>query len=217
MKPSLSTAVKVCGVTRAEDALALEALGVDLIGFNFWPGSKRYIEPSAASEIIQGLERAVPVGIFVDQGADEINVIALRTGIQWAQLHGSEGWEVLDGLTMPVIKAIPHDRLSDWGGLREGWNDHPDSQPRYFLVDTQAGSAFGGTGAAFDWDLLKQHPLPRPYFLAGGVGPANIAAAKKAEPFGVDLNSKVEIAPGVKDLELVRGCLAVLGSDDSAL
>lgn len=212
--------IKVCGITRPEDALTFDALGVDYLGFNFWPGSKRYIEPARAAAIIGGLRRATPVGVFVDHSAAEINAIAAQTGIRWAQLHGSEGWDVLDRLSLPVIKAIPHTRLEDWGGLRADWSAHPEKQPRYFLVDTQAGTDFGGTGATFDWTLLRGKgrpggsPLPRPYFLAGGLGPANVGeAVRVAHPFAVDLNSKVETAPGVKDLELVKACMDISRGD----
>jgi phosphoribosylanthranilate isomerase len=204
--------LKVCGITRAEDALALDALGVHYLGFNFYRGSKRYIEPKHAAEIIAKLEHALPVGVFVNHTAEEINAIAAQTGVQWAQLHGSEGWDVLDKVDVPVIKAIPHNRLQDWGGLRADWESHPGKQPRYFLVDTQAGTEFGGTGAVFDWNLLAASPLPRPYFLAGGVGTANIAAAKKLGPYAVDLNSKVETAPGVKDVGLVKSCMELLAA-----
>jgi phosphoribosylanthranilate isomerase len=218
------TLIKVCGITRPEDAQALDASGVHYLGFNFWPGSKRYIEPASAAAIIARLKHAVPVGVFVDHSAAEINAIAAQTGIRWAQLHGSEGWDVLDRVSLPVIKAIPHDRLADWGGLRAEWDAHPEKQPRYFLVDTGAGASFGanfgGSGAVFDWGLLGTRegrpagsPLPRPYFLAGGLGPANVGeAVGVARPFAVDLNSKVETSPGVKDVGAVGKCVAVVNS-----
>jgi phosphoribosylanthranilate isomerase len=210
--------VKVCGITRAEDALALDALGVDYLGFNFWPGSKRYIRPEAAAAIIAQLRHAAPVGVFVDHPPDELASIAAQTGIKAAQLHGSEGWDTLERFGLPVIKAIPHTRLGDWGGLLPEWALR-SGQPRHFLVDTQAGpgsGGFGGTGAAFDWNLLKDAKLPRPFFLAGGIGPENIAeAVRVARPLGlyaVDLNSRVETAPGVKDVALVERCLKILTS-----
>ncbi len=222
--------VKVCGITRAGDARALDALsvdgrGIDYLGFNFWPGSKRYIAPEAAAPLIAGLRHATPVGIFVDQAPEEIARVAALTGIRMAQLHGAEGWDILDAVDLPVIKAIPHTGLGDWGGLRPGWEAHAarPSQPDYFLVDTATASAFGGTGAAFDWALLgpqgapgtqgvqSDGALPRPFFLAGGLGPHNLAAAVAAtRRFGlhaVDLNSKVETAPGVKDVAAVERCL----------
>jgi phosphoribosylanthranilate isomerase len=203
--------IKVCGITRLEDALALEALGARYLGFNFWPGSKRYIAPEAAAAIVAKLQGAEAVGVFVDHSAAEINAIAAKTGIRWAQLHGSEGWDVLDDVELPVIKAIPQDRIGDWGGLRAEWDAHAGSQPRYFLVDSKTEQGFGGTGAAFDWKLLASDPLPRPYFLAGGIGPGNLADAVRAtNPYALDLNSKVESAPGVKDAGLVKRCLELL-------
>ena len=207
--------VKVCGITRGEDARALDDLGVDYLGFNFWPGSKRYIAPEAAAPLIASLRHAVPVGVFVDHSPEEIARIATVTGIRMAQLHGREGWDVIERVELPVIKAVSQTHLGDWGGLRTGWDRFSGvDRPRHFLVDTAAGGAFGGTGQAFDWSLLEGAGLPRPIFLAGGIGPDNLEAAVRfTRPFGlyaVDLNSRVETAPGVKDVEAVEECLRVL-------
>jgi phosphoribosylanthranilate isomerase len=208
--------VKVCGITRAEDARALDSLsvngtGVDWLGFNFWPGSKRYITPESAAPIIASLRCAAPVGVFVDHSPEEIARIAALTGIRIAQLHGSEGWDTIVPLEIPVIKAIPQDRLSDWGGLKDGWDKHSGKRPQYFLVDSKTDKGFGGTGAVFDWTMLRAGNLPVPFFLAGGIGPENIAeAVRVARPFAVDLNSKVETAPGMKDVGMVEQCLTVI-------
>ena len=202
--------VKVCGITRLEDALALEALGVDYLGFNFWPQSKRFIEPAAAGTIIAQLKHAIPVGVFVNHAAEDVATIAGQTGIKMAQLHGDESWDTIEKILLPIIKAIPSNRIGDWGGLKNEW-DARARKPEYFLADTQVGTAFGGTGAVFDWELLKTNPLPRPVFLAGGIGPANVGeAARIARPFAVDLNSKVESAPGIKDVGLVEECMRIL-------
>ena len=198
--------VKVCGITRRADAETLEAMGVDYLGFNFFAGSRRFLDPEAAAGIISHLKRAVPVGVFVDANAAHIAEVAAATGIRFVQLHGNEGWDLLDALAMPAIKAIPHHRLHDLGGLLSGWENHK-ARPGYFLVDT-ADAGFGGSGKAFDWSLLRNHPLPRPFFLAGGLGPENLAeAVKTSRPFAVDLNSQVETAPGIKDSDKVRQCL----------
>jgi phosphoribosylanthranilate isomerase len=202
--------VKVCGITRAEDALILDSK-VDWLGFNFWPGSKRYIAPEAAAPIIASLRHAIPVGIFVDASAAEIARIAALTGIRIAQLHGSEGWDTIAALDIPVIKAIPQDRIADWGGLKDDWNRHPGKRPQWFLVDSKTDKGFGGTGTVFDWTKLRDANLPVPFFLAGGIGPHNVADAVRAtRPYAVDLNGKVETAPGVKDVGLVRRCLDLL-------
>lgn len=214
---SRNVRVKVCGITRAEDARALdtlsvEGMGVDYLGFNFWPGSKRYITPEAAAPLIASLTHAVPVGVFVDHAPDEIARIAAITGIRMAQLHGAETWDTVARVALPVIKAVPQTRLTEWGGLRPAWTTRAQAdQPGFFLVDTAAGGAFGGTGETFDWSLLKGAELPRPIFLAGGIGPQNVAAAVRAtHPFAVDLNSKVEVSPGVKDVGAVERCLRAI-------
>ena len=216
MNPAHFVRVKVCGITLPSDVEALEAMGVDYLGFNFFPGSKRFIPPPQASSLIRRLKRAIPVGVFVDATLQQIHETVAETGIQWIQLHGHEGWDILDNLQLPVIKAIPHTQLESYGGLKLEWSskreqkkENAKTNPRYFLVDTQAGSAFGGTGQSFDWDELHQHKLPRPFFLAGGLGPENIAeAVKRTSPYAVDLNSRVEISPGVKNMGLVKDCLA---------
>lgn len=218
--PANPCQVKVCGVRDAGDADALDALGVDWIGFNFHPGSARHVSPEAATPLIRGLRRAVPVGVFVDADLANVVEIVRMTGVRYVQLHGSETWEYVMKMPVPVIKAIPHDRLADLGGLRDGLSrastgSHPLA---FFLVDTQANAesrqgpgAFGGTGRVFDWSLLGKFPLPLPYFLAGGLGGHNLRAALEAcSPLAVDLNSKVEIAPGKKDLEKVRACLEIV-------
>ncbi len=234
-----ATRVKVCGIREPSEAAALDALGVDWIGFNFHPASPRYIAPEAAAPIIRSLKRSVPVGVFVDVPAARIAQVAAITGIRMIQLHGSEDWDAIRAMPLPVIKALPHTRLADLGGLRPGLqapaavgaepaagaaapaSRGPGSASHgplaYLLVDTQAKASageagFGGSGQVFDWGLLAAHPLPLPLFLAGGLGPGNLAAAVAATaPFAVDLNSKVEISPGRKDLEKIRTCLSLLG------
>ncbi len=215
--------VKVCGITRAADARALDDIGVDYLGFNFWPGSKRYITPEAAAPLIASLRHAVAVGVFVDHTPEEIKRITALTGIAYAQLHGHETWDTIEAVELPIIKAISQTSLGVWGGLREGWGHHVAAQPQYFLVDTATAAAFGGTGVPFDWAMLGDTDgsptLPRPLFLAGGLGPHNLAQAVRiARPFGlyaVDLNSKVETAPGVKDIEAVQRCMAIMHDAES--
>ncbi len=208
--PNRRVLVKICGIKRPVDAEALDALGVDYLGFNFHPGSKRFVDPRRAGDMISRLRKAEPVGVFVDASPEHIAETAAITGIRWVQLHGEESWDILEKISLPVIKAVPHSRLGDYGGLKKEWEDR-GGRPRYFLVDTQAGKEFGGSGQAFDWTLLKSHSLPVPFFLAGGLGPENLAAALKAtEPFAVDLNSKVETAPGSKDIDSVKLCLEIV-------
>ncbi|HKP95824.1 MAG TPA: phosphoribosylanthranilate isomerase [Fibrobacteria bacterium] len=210
--------VKVCGVREPAEAAALDALGVEWIGFNFHPGSARHIAPEAAAPLIRSLRRAEPVGVFADADPDFVIDVIAMTGIRHVQLHGGEDWEYVRRMPVPVIKALPHTRLADLGGLRAPLEaalrgGGPVSPLAFFLIDTQAGKAggFGGSGLTFDWNLLAEHSLHLPFFLAGGLGPRNLAEALGAcAPFAVDLNSKVEISPGKKDLEKIRACLEIV-------
>ncbi len=212
MSAATRVRVKICGITRPADAEALDSLPIDYLGFNFHPASKRFVEPRAAAEMISRLRNAEPVGVFVDASPDHILEVARTTGIRWIQLHGNEGWDILEKISLPIIKAIAHDQLNDYGGLKAEWENRR-GHPRYFLVDTHFGGAFGGSGRAFDWSLLKSNPLPRPVFLAGGLGPENLAAAlTAAKPFAVDLNSKVESSPGIKDIDRVKECLEIVNA-----
>jgi phosphoribosylanthranilate isomerase len=209
--------IKVCGIRDAAEAAALDALGVDWIGFNFHPGSPRFITPEDAAPIVRSLKRSVPVGVFVDADPARVRAVAAVSGIRMAQLHGAETWDTVARMPIPVIKAVPHTGLADLGGIRPGLDASASPAPlAYLMVDTQArakpgGAGFGGTGEAFDWSLLERHPLPLPFFLAGGLGPHNLAdAVAAARPFAVDLNSKVETAPGRKDLAKIEACIAIL-------
>lgn len=234
--------VKVCGIREPSESAALDALGVDWIGYNFHPGSPRRIAPEAAAPLARALRRAKPVGVFVDAEIQFVIDVIAETGIRFVQLHGNEDWDYVKRMPVPVIKAIPHTRLADLGGLRSGLEAALRNGERaplaYFLVDTQASAPsatgasgpgpagrdgagqaggapgqgeFGGSGQVFDWELLKRHPLPLPYFLAGGLGPHNLAQALAAvSPFAVDLNSKVEFAPGRKDLDKVKACMELV-------
>jgi phosphoribosylanthranilate isomerase len=216
--------VKVCGIREPAEAAALDAMGVDWIGFNFHPGSKRYVTPEAAAPQIRALSRALPVGVFVDADPEFVIRVTNDIGLRYLQLHGGEGWDYIRRMPVPVIKALPHDRLPDLGGLRaplEAARRAGESIAplAYFLVDTASGAAsagaagFGGSGKTFDWALLAKHPLPLPFFLAGGIGPQNLEEALTAcSPFAVDLNSKVEISPARKDMDKVRACLDIVSA-----
>lgn len=213
--------VKICGIRNASEALTLDALGVDWIGFNFHPASSRYIHPEAAAPLVKSLRQAKSVGVFVDLDPKEVLAIIAQTGIQAVQLHGQEDLDYILKMPVPVIKAIPHTRLKDLGGLRDSLLAYSGkSNPLvYFLIDTQitkpssptTESIFGGSGQAFDWKILTQASLPLPYFLAGGLGPENLEQAlKSCSPFAVDLNSKVEFSPGRKDIDKVKDCLKII-------
>jgi phosphoribosylanthranilate isomerase len=185
--------VKICGVTRAEDALAAARLGADAVGFNFWPRSKRYIAPAAAAAIVRSLPPHVATfGVFVDPTRAELEAALAASGVGIAQLHGDEPPALCLGLGVPVVKALRVGSSHDLAGLAA-------YEVRAFLLDSPS-PGYGGSGATFDWSVAAAAALEVPVLLAGGLGPDNVAeAVRTVRPLGVDVASGVESAPGVKD------------------
>jgi phosphoribosylanthranilate isomerase len=176
--------IKICGITRYEDAAFAADLGADYLGFIFVPSSPRYIEPEQASAIIQRVHGPQFVGVFRDATATDI---ANVQGLHYAQLHGTETDDDVRAAALPAIKAL---RVGD---VLPDTTAHPSAA--YLMFDTG-----GGTGRTFDWSLLALYPRTQPFFLAGGLTPDNVGAAISAvRPDAVDVSSGVEAAPGVKD------------------
>lgn len=184
--------VKICGITRPQDAQAAVDLGASAIGFIFWPKSPRYIEPAAARAIAASLPAFVTaVGVFVNEPVPRINEVARETGLGAVQLHGDEAPADLAGLERPVVKAIS--RIEETTAGR--W----PARVR-LLVDADDPVRRGGTGARADWNAAAALARQRPIVLAGGITPENVADALHAvRPFGIDVSSGVEAAPGIKD------------------
>lgn len=189
--------VKICGVRTVAAARDAVAAGADMIGLNFWPGSRRFVETRDAARIA----REVPsptwcVGVFVDASRERIEEIRREVRLDAIQLHGAEPAEMLRGWPVPVIRAV---RL-------RGEEDaaRASSLPADFLLCEGASEAGpGGHGARFDWSWARALPAER-LFLAGGLDPGNVAEAVRAvRPFAVDVASGVESSPGVKEPALV--------------
>jgi phosphoribosylanthranilate isomerase len=197
--PAHRVRVKICGITRSEDALLAAQLGADALGFNFWPKSKRFIEPEAARAIVAKLPPfVVPVGVFVNQTEDEIRAAAARAGVEVIQLHGDESPEFCTRFDLPVLKAIRVEELRSLAALAS-------YEVNGFLLDTPS-RGFGGSGRPFDWTLAEGISECGSIILAGGLTPENVAAAIQAvRPWAVDVASGVESSPGVKDpAKLIR-------------
>jgi phosphoribosylanthranilate isomerase len=194
--------VKICGVTRAEDALLAARLGADALGFNFWPGSKRHLAPAAARAIVRRLPPYVTaVGVFVDAPREEILRAVDASGVTAVQLHGDESPELCASLPLPVVKAI---RVADAHALAL----LASYEVAGFLLDAP-GPGYGGTGRTFDWSLAAEAAASVPVVLAGGLRPENVAEAIRAvRPWGVDVASGVESSPGVKDEDRLRRFIA---------
>ena len=194
----MTVRVKICGVTRLEDALAAVRLGADALGFNFWPGSRRFIAPAVAGRIIRQLPPLVTsVGVFVDSSHDEAVAAAAISGVQVIQLHGSEPPVFCRSFQLPVLKAIPvggpealaaADLYAGLAGL---------------LLDAPS-PGHGGSGLPCHWPTARELAGRAAVILAGGLHPGNVAEAIAAvHPYGVDVASGVERSPGVKDHELM--------------
>jgi phosphoribosylanthranilate isomerase len=196
--------VKICGITSLEDAQVAADAGADAIGFVFYPPSRRYVTPEQAGRIIQTLPPFVTtVGLFVDMALDTVNDLAARCGLDRIQLHGRETPEFCRQVTRPVIKAI---RIKN----AESLTLVPDYNVSAYLLDAYVEGALpGGTGASFSWELAAQAKLYGPVILAGGLTPENIEAAiAQIRPYGVDVSTGVERAPGIKDHQKVRQFIA---------
>lgn len=198
--------VKICGVTRVEDAMLAAELGASAIGFVFWPGSARAIDAPRARRIIDGLPPFVtPVGVFVDQPVESVREIAEAAGLRAIQLHGKAPVKAYEGLPWPVIKAIPVR-----GGVR------PPELLRLparvtVLLDAHDPVRMGGTGRTIDWQVAASIAVERRVILSGGLCPENVAeAVATARPYAVDVASGVEQAPGVKDAARLRAFFAAV-------
>jgi phosphoribosylanthranilate isomerase len=192
--------VKICGITRLEDAHAAVDAGAHALGFLFWPRSPRVIESSRARSIVRTLPPFVtPVGLFVNQPADEVNAIADRVGLGAVQLHGDETPAYAEAIERPVLKVVHLGAPSS--------AEEIDSWPArvVLLVDVYDREHRGGTGRVADWPRAAAVAAKRRTLLAGGLRPENVAEAiARVRPFGIDVSSGVEIRPGVKDHRLIR-------------
>jgi phosphoribosylanthranilate isomerase len=195
----MSVAVKICGITRAQDAEAAVEAGADLVGLNFWPRSRRYVAVEAAIEIAAALPGDVKkVGVFVNAPAPTVLETAERVGLDLVQLHGDEDPAYADGLGRPYIRAV---RVGSEADLRqiEGFASE------WILLDTPS-AGYGGSGKTFDWSLAAAaRRYDKRIFLAGGLDEHNVAAAvRQVRPYAVDVAGGVESAPGIKDAGKMR-------------
>ena len=192
------TRVKVCGITRLEDAELAVELGAWALGFILWPQSPRAADPAVAAGIAAALRRrAELVGVFVNAKLDEIAHAADELHLSHLQLHGDEGpafcAEAARRTGAKVIKAVRVSSAADFQDLERYHTD-------FHLLDTAARGLRGGTGATWDWALAARRRRKVPAILSGGLTPGNVAAGIEAvDPYAVDVSSGVEASPGVKD------------------
>lgn len=194
------TKIKICGIKTVTDALAAMEAGADLIGFNFYPKSPRYVQVGMCRNIMSVMRqhgRVTCVGVFVNASLAEICATMDTVGLSLVQLHGDESPELMKALDGKAFKAFR--------GIPERVDGFVRNRPPAFLVDAAVKGVYGGSGVTVDWNgaaqLAKQHPI----LLAGGLTPVNVAdAVRQVRPWGVDVASGVESAPGEKDTNKMK-------------
>ena len=199
--------VKICGLTLLEDALAAAELGANMLGFNFYPKSPRYISPTQCAKITSVLKARYPelklVGVFVNSEVAEIRSILGTCILDLAQLSGDEPPAMLLSLGSRAFKAL---RPENSSSLAQSLGIYPLRRENpAFLIDAFRKGDFGGTGQTADWSLASQVARKHAILLAGGLTPENVASAiQQVHPWGVDVASGVEKAPAIKDLSKIR-------------
>ena len=199
--------VKVCGITNIGQAQVLDALGLHYIGFIFYPSSKRYVLNHLSLTDLHDFKttKAKKVGVFVNESLETLLNIVKAAGLDMVQLHGDEDLAYCAKVN-EVVSVIKVFRV---GALVPNMNGF-DQVVDYFLFDTDS-ALYGGTGQHFNWEIIKNQTMTKPYFLSGGIGPNDIKGLEVMQVMkagkqllAVDLNSQFEISPGNKDLEKIK-------------
>jgi phosphoribosylanthranilate isomerase len=204
------TEIKICGITRVDDALCAAGSGADAIGFIFHPSSPRYISPERAKQIVAALPRGiVTVGIFVNREAEDVARTAADCGLDLIQLHGDESPEYCRRFPPErIIKAVFPRSPEDFRALAA-------YAVRSFLADAQDADRYGGTGKRADWELAARLAKERPFILAGGLSIDNIGEALAAvAPAAVDINSGIERSPGIKDHDRMKRIIGLIRNEE---
>lgn len=186
--------VKICGLTNYDDAAAAVDMGADLLGFNFYPKSPRYVTPQKAMQIINKLPAFVDVaGVFVNASLDELGEVMNICPLDWVQLHGDESPEFCQSLSSNNVKTMKALRIKDKADIERVEDYFTDA----VLLDAFHPEKYGGTGLTFDWNIIGH--IGKRVFLAGGINPDNAVRAVKLGVYGIDVCSGVEAEPGKKD------------------
>ena len=201
--------IKVCGMTKAEQVEQLNEMGIEFAGFIFYPRSPRYVHKSMSATEIKKIKGKInKVGVFVNTPVEEVLKTVDQCGLYVVQLHGDESPKFCERIAdyITVVKAF---RLTEDDNVLWRIKDYIDVVDM-FLFDTE-GAGYGGTGKKFNWDLLKGLNINKPFFLSGGIQPEDAENIKLFQQdavakdlFAIDINSKFEIVPGLKDMELVK-------------
>ena len=195
----MSTRVKICGITRIEDALTAVRLGTNAIGFIFWDKSTRYIDPKEARKIVMALPPFVTVvGVYVNPSSEWVEETCSIAGLNLLQFHGDELPEFCSQFPLPYIKAV---RIRSGIDLLQYAAQYSSSNG--LLLDSYVEGVPGGTGRTFEWSLIPEN-LSLPLIVSGGLHAKNVCEAiREAKPWAVDVSSGVEITKGIKDADKI--------------
>jgi phosphoribosylanthranilate isomerase len=195
----ITVKIKICGITNLDDALAAVDMGADILGFNFYPKSPRYIEPDKAEEIISKLPSFVDTaGVFVDATLLDIQKLTHPGLLSWVQFHGNESPEFCSQFNVWGLHTIKAIRVRSAEDIQRA----QVYQTYSLLLDTFDPELYGGTGKTFDWSLIKDCPCR--IFLAGGLTPDNITKSLEVDIYGLDICSGIESEPGKKDHQKMK-------------
>lgn len=199
--------VKICGLKSIEDSLVACHAGADMLGYNFYKPSPRYLSINLCRQIVEEVKKEFPsvicVGVFVNHSVEQINKIISETGLDLAQLSGDEPPETLSNLGQIGFQAL---RPQSFKEVERIVKMIPDRiNPPDFLLDSHQKGSYGGSGSTGDWELAAKIAKQYPVLLAGGLDPENVVAAiTKVKPWGVDVASGVESQRGIKDADLIK-------------
>ena len=211
--------LKVCGLTKTDQIHELISMKVDFLGFIFYKKSPRFVLNSLSLEDMESLKHNGKVGVFVNETIENVVEISWKANLSYIQLHGDEDDIYIAELKRqlnPEIKIIKVLRIGSEVKNFKSKIHHLKSPADYLLFDTDS-KAFGGTGKTFDWRILNEVEIPKPYFLSGGISAENFDEIQniKHQPFALDINSKFETQAGIKDLEKIREFIRILERESS--
>ena len=206
----MRTRVKICGITRIEDAQAAATRGADAIGLVFYRPSPRYVDLGLARRIAEQTPLLVStVAVFVNPSRDGVEQVISECGVTLLQFHGDESPEFCGGFSVPYIKAA---RIRPGSDLIKYLS--PYTAARAWMLDAFHNELWGGTGGAFDWSLVPGG-MAKPIILSGGLTAGNVAGAiRRIRPYAVDVSSSVEAAKGIKDSAKVAAFIGAVAHED---
>jgi phosphoribosylanthranilate isomerase len=207
----MRTRVKICGITRVEDALAAAAHGADAIGLIFYRPSPRCVTVEQARQVVAATPPFVStVAVLVNPTGEEVEAVIRECGVTLLQFHGDEPPEFCAGFSRPYIKAA---RIRPELDLIKYLSPHAGAQA--WMLDSFHGDLWGGTGGSFDWGLVPRDAA-KPIILSGGLTPGNVAdAVRRVRPYAVDVSTGVEVSKGIKDAAKIAAFIGALRREGS--